>query len=153
VGEFLRDALPAPLDFYEAEGLTLTGHGKWRNARCPLHGGTSLRINLQSGAFCCMGGCEFRGGDVIAFLMLRDGLTFVAACKRLGAWVESRRGPRHQASAPALSARDRLELLAGHTHAAWVIACDMRAGKPISDADFSLLTDAVRAIDSMRWHN
>jgi hypothetical protein len=47
MGEFIRDRLPDPLrHFVDAEGLQLTGSGKWRTSRCEFHDGSdSMRIN------------------------------------------------------------------------------------------------------------
>lgn len=83
-----RALLPSPASYYtEWAGLKLTGGGSWRTALCPFHADSrpSLRINTQTGGFCCMV-CEAKGGDVLAFHMQRHGLGFVDACKALGAW-------------------------------------------------------------------
>ena len=83
---FIRDRLPDALDYFAREGLELSARGKWRTARCVFHDGSdSMRINTQTGGFCCMV-CEAKGGDVLAFHMQRHGLGFVDACKALGAW-------------------------------------------------------------------
>ena len=86
-GGFDREALPLATKFYPAQGVALRGHGAWRDALCPFHDDhkPSLRVRVENGAFCCMS-CGARGGDVLAFLRLRDGLGFVEAAKRLGAW-------------------------------------------------------------------
>ncbi|MBY0437378.1 MAG: hypothetical protein K2W80_04230 [Burkholderiales bacterium] len=86
-GEFDREALPASTKFYPAQGVTLRGRGAWRDALCPFHDdhSASLRVRIENGAFRCMS-CGARGGDVLAFLRLRNGIGFVAAAKRLGAW-------------------------------------------------------------------
>jgi DNA primase len=71
-------ARTSPLDFYTREVGPLSGHGAWRSARCPWHAPDrhpSLRVNVEMGAFKCMA-CGVHGGDVVAFLMRRDGLTF-----------------------------------------------------------------------------
>jgi hypothetical protein len=93
VHHFRKDRLPTARSFYEFElgKLTRPNHKGWALARCPFHeskSGKSFSVNLESGGFHCFG-CDAKGGDVIAFIRLRDGLTFREACERLGAWDES----------------------------------------------------------------
>lgn len=82
-----HNLLPTAGDFYQKEGVKLLGTGSWRDAVCPFHKDTnpSMRVFFASGAFRCMT-CGAKGGDVLAFYMLRHGLRFVAAAKALGAW-------------------------------------------------------------------
>jgi hypothetical protein len=40
---------------------------------------------LESGGFYCFS-CHARGGDIVAYLMLRDGIDFKNAAQLLGAW-------------------------------------------------------------------
>ena len=84
---FNRDRLPPSAEFYASEGIKLLGGGAWRSALCPFHQDTrpSLRIFFSTGAFRCMG-CGAKGGDVLAFHMLRHGLRFIDAATALGAW-------------------------------------------------------------------
>jgi DNA primase len=84
---FRRDLLPAPSDYYAAQGLKLIGRGAWRDAVCPFHEDTrpSLRVRIDTGAFRCMV-CGAHGRDVLAFHMRRFDLRFVEAVKALGAW-------------------------------------------------------------------
>lgn len=86
-GEFRRDLLPAPLDYYAAAGIELAGRGAWRDAICPFHADSrpSLRIHAGTGAFRCMS-CGASGGDVLSFHRRRHILGFVEAAKALGAW-------------------------------------------------------------------
>jgi hypothetical protein len=59
---------------------------------CPFHGGTNktaFSVNLDNGGFYCFN-CGIRGGDIIAFTMQRNGLSFPDACKRLGIWKDAR---------------------------------------------------------------
>jgi len=110
-GGFDRRALPDPVSFFEAEGLKLTGRGKWRTAACKFHGGSdSMRVNTESGAFCCMAGCGARGGDVLAYAMAWYGLEFVDAAKLLGCWVDDGRPPTQHKPTP-LTPRQALEVL------------------------------------------
>lgn len=82
-----RALLPSPSDYYGAEGIDLLGMGTWRSALCPFHSDTrpSMRVLVETGAFRCMT-CGAKGGDVLAFHMLRHRLRFVDAAKALGAW-------------------------------------------------------------------
>ena len=52
-----------------------------------------MRVNTQTGAYCCMAGCGARGGDVLAYHMAAHGLAFVDAAKALGAWIDDGRLP------------------------------------------------------------
>ena len=87
-GKFSRRDLPPSIQYYQTQGIKLTGGGEWKNAICPFHQDTkpSLRINVENGAYRCMV-CGARGGDVLAFHMHKHGLNFVEACKQLGAWT------------------------------------------------------------------
>jgi DNA primase len=84
---FDRAKLPSPTDYFESEGVKLTGGGAWRDAVCPFHKDTkpSLRVRVETGAYLCFS-CGAAGGDVLAFHMQRHELNFVTAAKQLGAW-------------------------------------------------------------------
>lgn len=88
-GKFSRKDLPSSINYYESQGIKLRGGGAWRDAICPFHTDTkpSLRVNVERGGYRCMV-CGAHGGDVLAFHMHKHGLTFVEACKQLGAWLE-----------------------------------------------------------------
>ena len=149
---FDRSRLPDPASYYADQGLTLKGppRGKWRTARCPLHDGESLRINTETGAFCCMGGCDFRGGDVAAYEMALHGGSFVDVAKRLGAWIEDGK-PQRQSHASAMSATDRLSVLAAESDVVFVVASDVHAGRQISETDMARLLVAIERIGKVRW--
>ncbi len=87
---FNRALLPHPSDYFMSQGLILTGGGEWKSATCPFHNDTrpSLRVRLDTGAFCCMV-CGAKGGDVLAFHMQRHGLRFIDAARALGVWGKS----------------------------------------------------------------
>lgn len=73
----------SPEEFYREALGRLTGRGPWRTVRCPFHrpdAHPSLRVNIESGGFRCMA-CGARGGSIIAFVMLQDGLTFEEALR------------------------------------------------------------------------
>jgi CHC2 zinc finger len=84
---FDKSRLPNPAQYYDGQGLKLSGGGAWRDAVCPFHTDTkpSLRVRADNGAFSCMV-CGAHGGDVLAFHQQRHGLTFKAAAIELGAW-------------------------------------------------------------------
>lgn len=101
---FRKDKLPPARTFYEAELGELRRPSRgWAQpkAGCPFHESaskTSFAVHLETGAFHCFG-CSASGGDIIAFIMLRYGLSFKEACVQLGCWDEDarpikvRRGP------------------------------------------------------------
>lgn len=112
---FERDRLPDPLSYYaDTAGLQFREkRGLWRTAKCPWHGGNSLRINSRTGAWCCMAGCG-SGGDVLGFHMALHGLEFTEAARQLGAWEhDPKSAPARQFRPAGLSARDALRLV-GH---------------------------------------
>ena len=85
-----RSLLPTPTEYYRDQcNMKLIGTTEWKTALCPFHDDSqpSLRINIKSGGYKCMV-CEAKGGDVLAFHMQRHSLSFIAACKALGAWSE-----------------------------------------------------------------
>lgn len=92
-GHFDRSLLPPAKTFYEAEGVIDSrrrpdGRG-WIRGDCWFHKSkshTSFAVHLDGGFFCH--GCGVKGGDLIDFVKLRDGVGFQAACKILGAWVD-----------------------------------------------------------------
>jgi hypothetical protein len=90
---FSRELLPPARTFYEREfgGKLSRPRRGWAMGRCPFHqskSGKSFSVNIETGGFCCFG-CGVKGGDVLAFLRQRDGLSFKEAAQRLGAWDEA----------------------------------------------------------------
>lgn len=77
-----------PADFYRAElpGMPSPRGGGWRNGGlCPFHDDNhagSFYVNLSTGAHVCFS-CGSKGGDIIAFIRQRDGLSFPAALQKL----------------------------------------------------------------------
>lgn len=73
--------LVSPYTFYHEElpAMPLPRGGGWRDGGlCPFHNDTragSFRVNLDTGAFVCFS-CGAKGGDIIAFIQQRDGLSF-----------------------------------------------------------------------------
>lgn len=96
VGVRWRD-LPSPEHYFSLVGVTLTGSGEWRNARCPFHDDRrpSMRVHLVSGAFVCFG-CGAKGGNVLAFHRRYLDSDAETAARDLGAWGED---PIHRGGA------------------------------------------------------
>lgn len=79
-----------PADFYQAElpAMPTPKRYGWNDAGlCPFHADAhagSFRVHTGTGAFCCFS-CGARGGDILSFVMLRDGLSFREALELLAA--------------------------------------------------------------------
>lgn len=77
-----------PVDFYQAElpAMPTPKRYGWNNGGlCPFHADAragSFRVHTESGAFYCFA-CGARGGDILAFVMLREGLNFRDAMELL----------------------------------------------------------------------
>lgn len=78
----------SPIEFYRTELPTMSRphRGEWRDGGlCPFHDDRragSFRVNLDNGAFNCFS-CGTKGGDIIAFIQQRDGLSFPEALNKL----------------------------------------------------------------------
>ena len=88
---FLRHLLPQPRTFWEGElgRLSRPDRKCYAKGRCPFHksrSGQSFSVNLNTGAFCCFG-CDVKG-DIVSYVMQRDGCDFKTAAKKLGAWTD-----------------------------------------------------------------
>ena len=136
MGEFLRDRLPDPVGYFDSEGVSLKGPGRWKSGACGFHGGSdSLRVNVQSGAWRCMN-CGVKGGDVLAYVMQLHGLDFVTAARSVGAYADD--GQLHKGPAPAatLTARDAMQLAALEILVALLVMAGVRRGEIPSDDDW-----------------
>ncbi len=77
-----------PADFYRAElpAMPVPRGSGWREGGlCPFHADKhagSFRVNLETGAFVCFA-CGTKGGDIVAFIQQRDGLSFPDATRKL----------------------------------------------------------------------
>lgn len=147
VGEFIRERLPDPINYFESEGLTLTGPGKWKTTRCDFHDGSdSMRVNTESGGWVCMA-CGEKGRDVMAYTMRRHGLDFVEAARMLEAYLDDdmpHRGPERPAT---ISARDAMAVVAFELYVITLVIADIRKGLIPSDADWQrFLESAGRVI-------
>jgi hypothetical protein len=89
---FHKELLPPASVFYRREfgdALSRPSRG-WARTRCVFHEpdrNPSLNVNLENGGFYCFA-CGSKGGDLIDFVRLRDGLSFRAAAATLGALSE-----------------------------------------------------------------
>jgi hypothetical protein len=94
---FRPEQLEPPAKFYarELEGnLSRPNHSGWSaTPGCPFHHSDNhgrkksrpFAVRLDSGGFYCLK-CGAGGTDIVAFIQLRDHLTFKEAAQKLGAW-------------------------------------------------------------------
>lgn len=143
---FDRNLLPDSMTYFEAQGLRLTGRGRWRTTECKFHGGSdSMRINTQSGNWCCMS-CGLKGGDVLAYHMQLHGIEFIYAAKELGAWVDDGK-PARQYKPAALSPRAALEVIGFECNLVAVAAGNIAKGVLLTDADRARVMTATGRIN------
>ena len=149
MGEFKRDHLPDTVTYFASEDVRLVGPGPWKSGPCHLHGGSdSLRVNTQSGGWCCMA-CGAKGGDVLAYHMQRHGLEFVDAARALGAYVDDGKRYTGPVTATTLSARDAMQLVSFELLVALVVISGIRAGVIPSDDDWHRFIESSRRIDTL----
>lgn len=78
----------SPVEFYQSELTKIKPPRRfgWNDAGlCPFHADKhagSFRIHTDTGAFRCFS-CDAKGADIIAFVMLRHGLSFREALAKL----------------------------------------------------------------------
>ena len=84
---FDRTLLPSRV--YYGQLFTLKGSKTQVLVPCCFHHdkSPSLSINLTKGTFNCLG-CGAKGGDVLDFHKLKNGLDTIEAAKELGAWID-----------------------------------------------------------------
>lgn len=149
IAQFQRDRLPDPLEYFQAQGLVFSRHGKWRSTECVFHGGsTSMRIHLERGCWVCMA-CNARGGDVLAYHMATHCLSFIEAAIDLGAWQDNGEPAQHIRPRP-LSAIDALQVLDNESVLVTVVACNLSNGFAPTDADLARLLVATGRISHVR---
>lgn len=147
---FAREQLPDPVSYFEDAGFKLTGprSSKWKTTRCDFHGGTdSMRVNTQTGGWCCMA-CGEKGGDVLAFHMAAHGMEFIDAAKALGAWVDDGK-PHHQAKPAPLPARDALHVMAHEANIIAVAAGNVAHGVTLTQEDLTRVMQAAGRINQI----
>lgn len=143
---FHRENLPEPQTYFENAGLVLQGRGKWRSTACTFHGGTSsMRVNLESGAWVCMS-CAVKGGDLLAYEMQTTGADFVEACKALGAWIDDGRPQQPHHKPAGLSPRAALEVVAMEAELICIAAGNVAHGVSLTPADLARVLDAGNRI-------
>jgi hypothetical protein len=148
MGKFIRDRLPDPVSYFEAEGLKLQGKGKWRTTECKSHGGSdSMRINLASGGWVCMS-CGVHGGDVLSYHMHVYGVDFIAAAEALGAWLDDGQPHRLQKPKP-LPAGQAIQVLAFESCLTAIAAGNIALGVRLTDNDRSRLLVAAGRIQAI----
>ena len=133
---FDRDHLPDPASYYEAQGLHLKGppRAKWKTTACQFHGGSdSMRINTETGGFCCMA-CGAKGGDVLAYHIQASGKDFASAARDLGAWTDDGKPQRPQRPT-TLAPRAALEVLRMETLIVAIEAARMVRGHIPDEGD------------------
>ena len=107
-----------------------------------------MRVNVQTGAWCCMS-CNAHGGDVLAYEMAAHGLTFIEAAKALGCWVEDGK-PQHHRRPKALPAHEALELIERESNLVALAAARLANGHPINNEIKARLLQAAAAIHHAR---
>lgn len=132
---FNREALPEPLAYFEAQGLTFRERkGRWRTTRCDFHQGSdSLRVNTSTGAWVCMS-CGVHGGDVLSYEMQLTGADFVSAAKTLGCWSDDGK-PTTQNKPTPIPARAALQALSFEALLVAVEAARVAKGATPTEAD------------------
>lgn len=145
---FHRERLPDPVHYFESEGLQLHGTGKWRAMLCPFHDERtpSLRVNVESGGWVCMG-CGAKGGDVLSYHTQRHGLDFVDAAKALGAWSDD--GSPSTDRPRTLSARDAMAVMSFELTVIFVVIADIRRGVIPNDADWHRFLSGAGRIQAL----
>ena len=150
MGEFIKDRLPDPVAYFEAEGLQLHGRGKWRTTSCGFHGGSdSMRVNTTTGAYVCMAGCGAKGGDILTYHVTSHGLDFIAAAQALGAWQEDGKPNKPQRPKP-LSAMAAIQVLAFESTLTAIAAGNIAKGCQLTDNDRARLLVASQRITTIQ---
>jgi hypothetical protein len=144
-----KSKLPDPEAFFsEYGGKTL---GKSIRLKCPLHNGDNpgaLSVDRATGAWRCFG-CDAKGGDVLDFVMQLEGIGFVHAASKFGAWTPDGQAPS-KADRPTVNARALLNVLEAETIVAAMLASDIVAGRSISKDDRDRLQLAAGRIQTVR---
>lgn len=84
--------LPSPFFYYKTIFPYINNGKEWINVRCCFHKekNPSLSLNLISGGFYCHA-CGAKGGNLIAFDMLRNGTSYKDSAERL---IEIKKGEK-----------------------------------------------------------
>ena len=147
MGEFVRDRLPEPQGYFESEGLTLAGRGKWRTTRCEFHGGSdSMRVNTETGGFICMAACGSRGRDVLSYHRAAHGLGFVEAARALGAYTDDGKSYTASTKPTPIPARELLECVSSDLMTCALILSDTLANGWVNDDHFDRYRECAARI-------
>ena len=148
MGEFIRNQLPDPIEYFEEEGLKLQGKGPWRTTSCSFHGGSdSMRINTVTGAWVCMA-CAVKGGDVLSHHMQAHDLDFIDAAKALGAWRDDGTQSLPQRPTP-LSARAAIQVLSLECSLIAIAGGNLAGGFLLTEVDLARVFLAVQRVLTM----
>lgn len=129
-----------PAEFYQSRNATMpaTNRNGWvGGGLCPFHLDNkpgSYRINTETGAFKCFS-CGTKGGDVIAWTMERDDLSFQDALQKL-ADEYGIKGHAISGKKKPFTAREALLTLEKEALILNLAAADVVNGKPFSESDF-----------------
>lgn len=147
MGEFNKDHLPDPLDYYtNTAGLVLIGRGKQRQTRCEFHGGSdSMGINIETGQFLCRAGCGARGNDVLSYHRAAHGLGFVEAAKALGAYRDDGNEYTGSTKPAQIPARDLLRSVSRELMVCAMVLSDFLNGD-LTEDDFDRYRESVAAV-------
>jgi hypothetical protein len=149
MGEFIRDRLPDPIQYFDGEDVPLKGPGPWKTGPCHFHGGSdSLRVKVSSGAWVCMA-CRVKGGDVLSHAMQFHNLDFVEAARKLGAYVDDDKPHRGQSRPATLSPRDAMEVVALCLLQCVCVIGPVRRGELPSDGDWQGFLRCVGQIEAL----
>jgi len=148
-GAFNRARLPGPETYADTHGIRLIGGGKWRTTLCDFHPDTtpSLRVNTQSGGWCCMS-CGAKGGDVLAHYMQRTDAGFIEAAVALGAWDANQSKPAEHAPR-TLTAGDAMQVVAFELLVLLTVISDIRVGVIPTDDDWRRFLVAAGRIEAL----
>jgi len=89
--------------------------------------------------------CGESGGDVLSYVMKKQGLEFVAAAKSIGAWVNDGK-PQHQFKPTTLSPRAALQVLNREATITAVAAGNLAKGMKLTEIDLKRLFVCVNRI-------
>jgi hypothetical protein len=92
--------------------------------------------------------CGVKGGDVLSYLMLSNGMEFIDAAKELGAW-SGRDSSRIQRKPAGLSPRSALEVLSFEALIAAVAAANVAHGVVMNKRDLERLLLASNRITKL----
>jgi len=145
----IKDSID-PAEFFRRENGTMPPpkrRGWVDGGLCPFHADQragSYKIHTESGAFHCFS-CGTSGGDLIDYLMQRDGLNFLEAVKKLAPDAV----PEHIRTTGRIPARDALKALQFEAVLVQGAAHTMAKGEAIPAKELKRLDLAVQRIHAV----